>query len=201
MAPCPSSPETGATFVIKNSAGTTVFGPTAIGQNVGSWSRSFPDVYALDFDNFLTAGTYTISVSGPLPASSPSFKIDSASNIYGTPLANSLSFYENERDGPNFIASPLRTAAGHLNDQSANVYFTPNVNNNGRFSGDLKPTGATIDASGGWWDAGDYLKFVQTESYTDVLMLIGVRDFPNQMGCGSPTSNFTAEAKNVRGSW
>jgi endoglucanase len=52
-----------------------------------------------------------------------------------------------------------------------------------------------IDASGGWWDAGDYLKFVETHSYTVALMLEGVRDFPNQMGSGSTSSNFTAEAK------
>ena len=104
-------------------------------------------------------------------------------------------FYENERDGPNFITTALRTAAGHLNDASAKVYFTTNRNNNGRFSGDLTPTGAVIDASGGWWDAGDYLKFVQTTSYTVSLMLIGIRDFHNQMGSGSSTSNFTNEAK------
>ena len=40
----------------------------------------------------------------------------------------------------------------------------------------------TIDASGGWWDAGDYLKFVHATSYTDALLLTGVRDFPAQMG-------------------
>jgi hypothetical protein len=32
-----------------------------------------------------------------------------------------LLFYQNERDGPNFIATPLRTAAAHVNDQSAKV--------------------------------------------------------------------------------
>jgi endoglucanase len=69
------------------------------------------------------------------------------------------------------------------------------MNANGRFSGDLTPTGTVINAAGGWWDAGDYLKFVQTHSYTVALMLVGVRDFPNQMGAGSATSNFTAEAK------
>ena len=47
-----------------------------------------------------------------------------------------------------------------------------------------------IDASGGWWDAGDYLKFVETHSYTVALMLQGVRDFPNQMGAGSSTLEF-----------
>jgi len=191
-----SASETGATFSLKNSSGTTVYS-APIGLNLGSWSGSYPNVYALDIPTSVTtpAGTYTISVSGAIAATSPSFKIDTAANLYSTPLANTLNFYENERDGPNFIASALRTAAGHLNDASAKVYFTPSMNNNGRFSGDLTPTGAVIDASGGWWDAGDYLKFVQTTNYTVSLMLIGVRDFPNQMGSGSSTSNFTNEAK------
>jgi len=186
--------ETGATFAVKNSSGTTLFsGP--IGANLGSWSNSYPDVYALDFSTVTAAGTYTITVSGPIAASSPTFKIDSAANVYSNPLANSLFFYQNERDGPNFIASPLRTVAGHVNDQSATVYITPSTNNNGRFSGDLKPVSpaTVIDASGGWWDAGDYLKFVQTTSYTLGVLLIGARDFPNQMSAGS--SDFTAEGK------
>jgi endoglucanase len=189
-----SGVETGATFAVKNSGGTTLLsGP--IGANLGSWSNSYPDVYALDFSTVSAAGTYTITVSGPIAASSPTFKIDSAANVYSTPLSNSLFFYQNERDGPNFIASPLRTAAGHVNDQSATVYITPSTNNNGRFSGDLKPVSpaTVIDASGGWWDAGDYLKFVQTTSYTLGVLLIGARDFPNQMGAGS--SDFTAEGK------
>jgi len=191
-----SASETGATFSLKNSGGTTVYS-APIGLNLGNWSGSYPNVYALDIPTSVTtaAGTYTISVSGPIAATSPSFKIDTAANLYSTPLANTLYFYENERDGPNFITTALRTAAGHVNDASAKVYFTPNMNNNGRFSGDLTATGAVIDASGGWWDAGDYLKFVQTTSYTVSLMLIGVRDFHNQMGSGSSTSNFTNEAK------
>ena len=189
-----SGAETGATFSILNSSGGTVYGPAAIGPSLGSWSSSYPDVYALDFDGFVTAGTYTISVNGPVAATSPSFKIDSATNLYSAPLANSLYFYENERDGPNYISSPLRTAPGHLNDESATVYFTPTFNKRDN-AGTLTPTGALIDVSGGWWDAGDYMKFVETHSYTLAMMLVGIRDFPNQMGAGSMTSNFTAEAK------
>jgi len=182
-----SGAETGATFVIRNSTGSTVFGPTSIGSNLGSWSSTYPDVYALDFDGLTMAGTYSISVTGPFAASSPNFNIDTAANIYSGALANSLFFYQNERDGPNFITTQLRTAAGHLNDQSAKAYVTPNVNHNGRFSGDLTPatlngTQAVINGEGGWWDAGDYMKFVQTTSYTVALMLIGIRDFPSQMG-------------------
>lgn len=141
-----SSSESGATFSVK-SGSTTVFS-AAIGASLGSWSRSYPNVYALDFDILTTTGTYSIAVSGPIAASSPNFRIDTAANLYSTPLANSLFFYQNERDGPNFVASPLRTAAAHLNDQSAKVYFTPNYNaGSGRFSGDLTATGAVIDAS------------------------------------------------------
>jgi endoglucanase len=204
-----SATETGATFAVKNSSGTTVYS-AAIGAKLGSWSNGYPDVYALDFDSVMTAGSYTITVSGPIAASSPSFKIDSATNVYSSALANSLYFYQNERDGNSttfqsntFISTPLRSAPGHLNDQAAKVYLTPNMNSSGRFSGDLSPatfngSQVTINAEGGWWDAGDYMKFVQTHSYTVALMLIGVRDFPNQMGATGVTQDglhFTDEAK------
>jgi hypothetical protein len=38
-------------------------------------------------------GTYSISVSGPATASSPSFAIGTATNVYANALANSQSFY------------------------------------------------------------------------------------------------------------
>ena len=187
-----SGSEAGATFQVKNSSGVTVFS-AAIGAKLGTWGN-FPYVYALDFDSFSTTGTYTIAVASPIAATSPHFRIDTAANLYSTPLASTLSFYQNERDGPDFIASALRTAPGHLNDENASVYFTPTFKKNDN-AGALTATGAVIDASGGWWDAGDYMKFVETHSYTVAMMLVGVRDFPNQMGAGSTVANFTAEAK------
>ncbi|MGZ3681248.1 MAG: glycoside hydrolase family 9 protein [Ktedonobacterales bacterium] len=190
-----SAVETGATFSLQNASGATVFS-APIGTNLGSWSSAYPDVYALDFDSVSAAGTYTISVSGPLAAASPSFKIDTAANVYAGAMANALSFFQNERDGANYIPSALRTAPGHLNDSSAMTYLTPSYNaGSGRFSGDLTSLGIRINASGGWWDAGDYLKFVMTTSYTVDLLQIGVRDFPAQLGATSAQSNFSAEAK------
>lgn len=187
-----SATEAGATFQVKNSSGATVYA-AAPGPSTGAWG-SFPFVYPLDFDSVTAAGAYTITVSGPIAATSPGFRIDTPANLYSAPLANTLSFYENERDGPNFIPSALRTAAGHLNDQNATIYLTPTFNKNGN-AGPLTPAGGSIDASGGWWDAGDYMKFVETHSYTVAMMLVGVRDFPAQMGSGAAASNFTAEAK------
>src|SRR5258708_11629670 len=187
-----SGAETGSTFGVKNSSGARVFS-ASVGTSLGAWG-SFTSVYALDFDSVSTAGTYTISVASPIAATSPAFKIDTAANLYATPLANSLYYYETSRDGPNYIPNALRTAPGHLNDQSAKAYFTPTFNKRD-VAGALTATGAVLDASGGWWDAGDYMKFVQTHSYTVAMMLIGVRDFPGQMGSGSSASNFTSEAQ------
>jgi endoglucanase len=189
-----SAAETGAMFSVKNASGVTVFS-APIGADLGKWSQSYPHVYALDFSQVTAAGTYTISVSGPVAATSPNFAIGTRASLYSGALANSLSFYQTERDGPDFIANALRTAAGHLNDQNAMTYLTPNANTSGSFKGDLSPLGVSINAAGGWWDAGDYLKFVQTTSYTADLLLAGVRDFPAQMGAGSGISDFTAEAR------
>jgi endoglucanase len=185
-----STAETGAAFSVINSSGISVYsGP--IGANLGSWSSSYPDVYALDFGSVTAPGTYTISVTGPVAASSPSFRIDTAQNIYAGAMANALSFYQDERDGPNYIPSALRTAPAHLNDENAMTYLTPSYKaSTGGFSGSLTSLGISMDASGGWWDAGDYLKFVETTSYTVDLMLLLARDFPTQAGAG-----FTAEAK------
>ena len=41
-----------------------------------------------------------------------------------------------------------------------------------------------INASGGWFDAGDYLHFVETTSYTEAVLLQGIASFPGQMGSG-----------------
>src|SRR5947209_20612268 len=43
-----SGAETGATFAIKDSSGTTV-SSGSIGSSLGPWSSSYPDVYAIDF--------------------------------------------------------------------------------------------------------------------------------------------------------
>jgi endoglucanase len=185
---------------VANGEGDSVFSATVGASRsgddgAGAWSKRFKYVYPLDFDAVQTPGTYTVSVAGPEPASSPAFAIGPARALYERPLANTLSFYENERDGPEYIPSALRTAPAHLNDEGAMTYVTPTVNDEGEFKGELESLGETINASGGWWDAGDYLKFVQTTSYAVDLMEIGVRDFPAEMGTTAARSNFTEEAR------
>jgi endoglucanase len=187
--------ESGGTFQVVNSEGARVYsGP--VGTLLGTWSHSKTktyDVYALDF-SVPGGNLYTISVAGPVAASSPQFAVDSPDVLYSGLLLNTLFFYETERDGANFIPNELRTAPGHLKDANAHVYETPPLDSNDFI--DIVPpapplTSANlpnIDASGGWWDAGDYEKYVETTSYTAALMQIGIRDFPNQMGAYAPVN-------------
>ena len=180
--------QAGGTFTVRSTSGATVTGTA--GPSLGAWSNTYGFVHPLDFDAATTTGTYTITTSGAVPATSPPFRIDTGANVYATALANGLSFYQTERDGPSYIPNALRSAPAHLNDQSAMTYVTPSANSAGHFSGDLQALGTRIDASGGWWDAGDYIKGVETLGYTTALLLHGVREFPNALGSG-----YNAEAK------
>ncbi|MGD0569623.1 MAG: glycoside hydrolase family 9 protein [Candidatus Sulfotelmatobacter sp.] len=182
--------ESGATFNVVNSEGQTVYS-SPIGALLGTWSNSAKlvyDVYALSF-SVPGGNLYTISVQGPVPATSPQFAVDDPAVLYPGLLLNTLWFYETDRDGPNYISNALRSAPGHLNDENTTVDDTPPLNNNDLITTTgtpLTPTGAVINGAGGWWDAGDYMKYVETVSYTTALMEIGARDFPNQIGPNAP---------------
>src|SRR5262245_6239797 len=93
-----SAAESRATFAVKNSSGTTVY-TAPIGARLGSWSSGYPNVYALDFDTVTAAGTYTVSVTGPVAATSPAFRIDTGQNVYASAMANTVAFFQNQRDG------------------------------------------------------------------------------------------------------
>ena len=185
--------ETGATFkVVSRRRKHCIHGK--IGALLGTWANSKKltyQVYALDFT--VPAGrSYSISVSGPVSAQSPAFAVDLPEVLYPGLLVNTLFFYQTQRDGPDFIPNALRTAPGHLKDKNAVLTVTPPLDDNDFINNvppakPLSPANLpNIAADGGWWDAGDYEKYVETVSYTTALMEIGVRDFPNQMGPSAP---------------
>jgi endoglucanase len=216
--------ETGSTFEVVGDNGKAAYS-AKVGQPVGTWTRNKKlayYVYALDF-SVPCGRSYSIAVSGPAAAQSPRFAVDRPEVLYPGLLLNTLFFYETQRDGADFIPNALRDRPGHLKDGHATLYQTPPLDTNDYIDNPppAKPLSKAglpeIDAEGGWWDAGDYEKYVETVSYTAALMQIGVRDFPASMGAkapkhpppppnsvsyagdsgpGAPTSpDFTAEAK------
>jgi endoglucanase len=176
-----SGPETGAAFQVLDSGGQTVYS-APIGANLGKWNNTFPDTYLLDFSSVTTPGTYSLVVTGPIAASSPQFAIGTGSALYSGLLSNALFFYQAQRDGPDVNPAVMDRQPSHLNDEQAYVYNTT-----------LQQIGGPIDVSGGWFDAGDYLKFVETASYTVAVMLLAVRDYPDLFVGGS--ADFASEAQ------
>jgi endoglucanase len=173
--------------------------------NLGSWSHRYRAIWAIRFSGVQRPGIYRLALTAHPRTVSPWFRIAPASQLYARAVANALSFYQNERDGPDFIRSALRTAAGHLNDAKAMMFRPPKVSPDGNFRGSLRKyaTGVRINATGGWWDAGDYLKFTQTTSFTLAMLLQGIVSFPAQLGSdhghgtrsGHGRTSLVAEAK------
>ncbi len=106
-----SVPEPGAVFHVTNAGGRVVL-TAPVGAALGRWSARFPNVYAIDFSRVRAPGTYTVAVTGAAAAASPPFRIAAGGVLAAAPIRHSLSFYQNERDGPDFIRSALRTGAG-----------------------------------------------------------------------------------------
>ena len=182
-------PATGAMFKVKDRAGQVVL-RGSVGSPAGPWGAFVVTPLAL---TGLGAGRYEVSVMD-VDAQPGRVIVDTPEALYAAPVANALAFFQTERDGPDYVPSALRTAPGHLNDKTASVFQTPELTSKDKIIGKLKPTGEVIDASGGWWDAGDYMKYVDTTSYVAGVLLTGIRDFPQQMGSRAQ-SDFTAEAK------
>jgi endoglucanase len=183
--------QTGVAFSVRSFDGKAAFSGT-VASSTGKWGKY--TVYPLDFTTTVP-GTYSLRSSGTAPVESPTFRVDTAEQLYSVPLNHARQFFQNQRDGNDYIPSALRTAPAHLNDQHGNVFKPPEFSWFGRIKGDLAPVNLAVDVSGGWWDAGDYLKFVHTTSYVEALMLLGVRDFPGEMGIASANSSFIKEAK------
>jgi len=183
----------GARFSVLDKHGATVFSGAA-GSLIGTWGHSSTvtyQIYPLDFQ-VPRGETYTIRVSGPVSANSPKFAVEPPDSLYAGLLLNTRFFYDTERDGPDYIQNALRTAPGHLKDADAKRFVSPPLDDNDYVNEapplpPLVPADLpNIDAAGGWWDAGDYEKYVVTISYVVAMMETGVRDFPNQMGRNAP---------------
>src|SRR5262249_53238389 len=145
--------ESAAPFDVLDSGGHSVFSGT-LEPNAGSWNAAYPFVFPLDFTSLMAAGTYTIQVDGPAPATSPAFMIPPSNTLYRPLLVNTKFFYEAQRDGTDVDHSVLKRRPSHLNDAHATTYLPP-VYKHYSLAKDLVPTGGPpFDALGGWFDAG-----------------------------------------------
>jgi endoglucanase len=163
---------TGARFAVVDSRGATVLSGR-IGTLTGAWNDRFAAVHDLDFSRLTRPGTYKITVSGGVQATSPTFRIGSGSSLFQPLVSATNEFFQAQRDGADIVPGRLGRKPSHLVDRRATVYDQPVFTGDG---GDvpaepLHSTGKIVDVEGGWADAGDYLKFTANTSYSLTEMI------------------------------
>jgi hypothetical protein len=164
-----------------------------LGADQGSWSAAFPHVYDVDMSAVVTEGTYSVQVQAGSVAATASVRIASGASLYAPLLSNALFFYKAQRDGQNVDPTVLGRKPSHLQDMTAAIYASPNYANDQLQSGLTPVSPSRVDVSGGWFDAGDYLKFVETASYVVAVMLVSVRDHAATLSSGG-AADFSGEA-------
>jgi endoglucanase len=185
------APLRGRAFRVLDSRGRAVLKGVA-GRDRGGWNRRWRHTYPLDFSAVNAPGVYTIAlVAGGHEIRSSPFGVGVAD--YATLAAREVSFLREQRDGPEVDHSLLGRMPSHLEDAHALIYETPRYRGD-VLSGGLRPAGGgPVNVAGGWADAGDYVKFVETASFAEDLLLYTLREHPAALGAAEP--QLMAEAR------
>jgi endoglucanase len=149
----------GTTFeLVDSGSGKKVFSDTLSEPLTDATSKK--TVRKADFSAFQTAGKYRLFVDGA--GSSYPFAI--ADEPYKEALATLARSYTLQRSGVEIDDSVtgLKLKAGHLQDAKAEVFFDDGISH----KGDI------IDVSGGWYDAGDYGKYIPPAAVTVAQLLL-----------------------------
>jgi endoglucanase len=179
----------GARFRVTSASGAVVLHGRVPARSQGSWNSRFPAVYRLDLSRLHRPGRYQVSTRGGVRAHSPWFRVTGAGHIFGTMLDAGVAFDRNQRDGARVVAGPLHRRPSHLLDRRASIYRWPRMQRGSDLILDrhLHRIGGPVNVSGGWFDAGDYLKFTHSTAYNDVLLFTSAR----LLGSRAPASLLT----------
>jgi len=172
-------PAANALFAVVDASGKTVLTGKA-GPSRGGWNQRFQAVHPLDFTKLKKPGTYRIKVAG---TTSPAFRVAAAAALFDPLARDTTHFFQVQRDGAHVVKTRMDRKPSHLADRRATVYEHP------VFSGDggdvpaepLKPVAraARVDVEGGWFDAGDFVKFTHASAYSTAELLYVQRGRPS----------------------
>lgn len=154
-------------FEVKDAAGKVVLEGTLGGA--ATWDASGQAVRVADLSALRAPGTYRIAVAG-LPDSSP-FPI--AVDAYRQLDAGAIRAYTHNRAGIALdarVAGAWARAAGHPDQRVA-------VHASAASAG--RPAGTVIASPKGWYDAGDYNKYVVNSGISTYTLLAAYEHFPD----------------------
>jgi hypothetical protein len=127
---------------------------------------SFNYCYQIDFSNVTTSGRYKIKIT-----QTESYPFEIGNKIYKA-VRDSLSlFFKVQRCGP---TNPILHQPCHLSDAYKIIGYKDSL---------------AKDLTGGWHDAGDYVKFLKTTAYTTYLLMFSYEFDPVKFGYDSNKDN------------
>ncbi|MEJ2859068.1 MULTISPECIES: glycoside hydrolase family 9 protein [unclassified Saccharothrix] len=161
-------------FTVVDSGGGAVLSGR-LGASLGGWSAKFGAVQPIDFTALTKPGTYRIKAAG---TTSPPFKI--GADLFSPVTDRTVEFFQAQRDGADVIPGRLNRKPAHLTDRTATVYDTPVFRGDGgdELAEPLKSLGEEVDVEGGWFDAGDFVKFTHATAYSTASLLFAHRAEP-----------------------
>lgn len=125
-----------------------------------------------DFTNLKTPGTYILKVGNR-----ESYDFEIGDNVYAVPAVQSWRSYTLSRSNTpidDTNVSGLKLNGGHPQDKEAKVYFTDKLNKKGD----------VVDVSGGWYDAGDYGKYITTAGLSSAELMLAYEANPDHFTKG-----------------
>lgn len=174
-----STNQSGATWTVKDSGGNTVSGGTGtVSASVSGLTSqtNFAYNHKIDLSGITalqTPGTYSLTVGSITPAAT--FVV--SNNPYGTYATDIMRYFYVERSGTSY--TDLH-GVGHPNDNHLPIWrpTSSTATTSGTFALMDSPT-QYADMLGGYYDAGDYIKFTLTNAFTVYLMLKSYEANPN----------------------
>jgi len=149
-----------------------VTGRNVFGAEPGApvyWEMSGDTVRTADFSAFTTPGTYRICLTGTDVCSAP-FRI--GEDVYGEVASAAVRSYYLNRSGIGITEAHGGKWARPAGHPDTAVIVHASAASAGR------PAGTVISSPGGWYDAGDYNKYIVNSSITNYTLLLFYQMFP-----------------------
>ncbi|MGE5679809.1 MAG: glycoside hydrolase family 9 protein [Bacillota bacterium] len=137
-------------------------------QKSSTGNQNFRFTYLTDFSSIKSNGRYYLSVDG---AKSIIFRI--GQDVYNAAVDSLMMFFRVQRCG---YTDPLEHSVCHPDDAS-------------RVMNGSKAEMGKVDMTGGWHDAGDYVKFLNTAAYTTYTLMFAYDFDPVRFGFDNNKNN------------
>ena len=154
-------------FKVINAANNTeVFSGTL--SAAATWTASEESVKLADFSSVKTPGDYLLRVEGV----NDSYQFTIANDAYSALTAASIKAFYFNRNSAELLATHAGIFARPLGHPDTRVLVHPSA------ASAARPAGTVISSPKGWYDAGDYNKYIVNSGIATYAMLAAYEHFP-----------------------